>query len=52
LRCPGESMGCEYGSFAHCTFEDPTIEQRRTELKARADQLRAELAKIEAELGG
>lgn len=35
----------------HYTFEDPTTEQHKTELKARAEELRAELARIEKELG-
>ena len=44
FRVAGNS-GSSY--FFHCTFEDPTIEQRKTELKSRAEELRAELARIE-----
>jgi hypothetical protein len=40
-----------YCNYACCTFEDPATEQRKTELKARAEELRAELARIEKELG-
>jgi hypothetical protein len=39
-----------YSQYRYCTFEDPNT-SRKAELKARADELRAELAKIEAELG-
>ncbi len=38
------------GTTNYCVFEDPNT-PNKTELKARADELRAELAKIEAELG-
>ncbi len=48
FRVAGNS-GSSY--FFYCTFEDPTIEQRKTELKSRAEELRAELARIEKELG-
>ena len=50
-RVAGDSVAFVFGTFTYCTFEDPAIEQRKSELKARADELRAELAKIEAELG-
>jgi hypothetical protein len=41
----------DVSSFRLCTLKDPTTEQHKTELKARAEELRAELARIEKELG-
>jgi hypothetical protein len=52
--CPALSRLAQHKTespqFDPHTFEDPN-EQRKTELKSRAEELRAELARIEKELG-